>query len=244
MPVRRQEKLSDRISDELLRGILSGAYAGAEYLPSEGELCDVYRVSRATIREAVRSLVERGIVDRQHGRGLKIINKTLEAVTSSLTLMLKSYDVPIKDILETRKFLEVPAVRLAAALANDEDIAAMKAALDRMKDEQTTTEEYTRNDLSFHLQIAKASKNLILQSIFQALTPILVTCIRETLSEGGRPEISMHYHGNIFEAIVQRNPERAAAFMRTHLEATEMMALEHRFGAVGPVEGGGGSPQG
>jgi len=223
MTVIQRAKLSDKITEELLRGILDGSYAGAEYLPSEGELCDVFQVSRATIRDAVRSLVEKGIVERQHGRGLKIINRTLETVTSSFGIMMASYDVPLKDILDIRRFLEVPAARLAAVLASDEDIEVMRVALARMKDAATSIEEYAESDLKFHVQIAKASKNLILQAIFQSLAPVLLDCIRKTIGEHSRPEIDMPYHANIFDAIVQKNPDRAAAFMVTHLEGTEML---------------------
>ncbi len=226
MPVKSGAKLSDKISDELLRGILSGPYVGSDYLPSEAELCEIFKVSRPTIRDAVRILVGRGVVERQHGKGIKIINKTLEAVTSSLEVMMASYEIPIEHILEIRKFLEVPAVRLAAMRADETDVAAMGAALAKMKDMATSREEYVINDLDFHIQIAKAAKNFILQAIFQSLKPILITCIRETLVENKRPEIQMHYHENIYDAIAKRNPDRAEAFMRTHLEATQMLALE------------------
>ncbi len=228
MAVKQRDRLSDKISEQLLNDILKGSYVGAEYLPSEGSLCEIFDASRATVRDAIRSLVERGVVERQHGRGIKIVNRTLEAVTSSLELMMASFEIPLQDVLEIRKFLEVPAVRLAATRATDSDIAAMEAALTKMKDPSIAREEYVKNDLDFHIQIAKASKNFILQAIFQSLAPILVNCIGETLAEDKRPEIQMHYHENIFDAIVKRNPDRAEAFMWTHLEGTQMLALEQR----------------
>jgi GntR family transcriptional repressor for pyruvate dehydrogenase complex len=129
-------------------------------------------------------------------------------------------------VLEVRKIVEVPLAKLAAQRASDEDIHELKVVLDKLKDEKTDKKTYIEEDLNFHLQIAKSSKNLLLQALLLSLRPILLSCIEQTIEAGNRPESQLHYHENIYEAIKSHNPDRAGLFMGTHLEGTEILALK------------------
>jgi GntR family transcriptional repressor for pyruvate dehydrogenase complex len=223
---RSRHKLSDDITNQILDSILSGRYEKQEYLPTEAELCRLYDVSRVTIRDAVRRLEERGLVKSMHGRGTRIINRTQDALASSVELMISSYDISLPTVLEVRKIVEVPLAKLAAQRASDEDIHELKVVLDKLKDEKTDKKTYIEEDLNFHLQIAKSSKNLLLQALLLSLRPILLSCIEQTIEDGNRPESQLHYHENIYEAIKSHNPDRAGLFMGTHLEGTEILALK------------------
>lgn len=223
----RTGKLSNLVMEDLMTKILNGTFTLGSYLPSEGEFCDIYQVSRSTVRDAVRGLEERGIVERQHGKGIKIIDKTEEVVANSLQVMMMSKKATLNQMLEVRRIIEIPAARLAAVNASSEDIKEMKESIENMVDTEVSNEEYVANDLKFHLLVAKASKNVILESIVKALSSQMEECIEVSLSEENRPERTQHYHDEVFKQIVLKNPDKAEKYMRNHLVETEKRVLNY-----------------
>jgi len=223
----RKDKLSDLIKNDIMDRILSGEFKDREYLPTEGELCEIFEVSRATVREAIRGLQEMGFVERQQGIGIKIINKSIEVVSKSLHTMMLRTDADKKAILEVRKIIELQASRMAAERADPEDIEEMKKTIEIMRNAKASISEYAENDLMFHILLAKASKNKILESIMMALTPLVKEIIIITLeSTNFRPELKMSFHEKVLKTIIQRNPDEAEKCMRIHLEATEKMTYK------------------
>jgi GntR family transcriptional repressor for pyruvate dehydrogenase complex len=186
----------------------------------------MYNVSRASVREAIKGLEERGFVERQQGIGIKVINRSIEVASKSLrTMMLRSNASQI-ELLEVRRIIELQTAKLAAERVDEKDIQLLRETIEIMSNEKSTVSEYIDNDLAFHLLLAKASKNKILESILKALKPLLKEAIELTLKDNSRPELTMHFHKKILQQIINKNPEEAKKCMSEHLEATEKMILD------------------
>ncbi len=214
-------KLVDVTSDSIIDMIKLKEYNDRGYLPSEGELALKFDVSHSTIREAVRSLEVRGLVKRQHGKGILVQDTNVEVMTRSLEDMLFMEGDILEDLLDIRMILEPVCAFLAAQKHTDEHIINLKHFISVMEQEDISDEEYYRADLDFHIELAKASGNRIHQAIITAYTPILQELIRESCSSQSRYEPQYHYHRNILEAVASGEAEQAKAHMTVHLGATD-----------------------
>ncbi|GMA64884.1 FadR family transcriptional regulator [Alicyclobacillus fastidiosus] len=222
-PLRSNVKLSEQVQKVLIDKIENGQYAVNEFLPSEAELCDSFGVSRATIREALRGLESRGFVELQHGKGVRVTNKSVQVVMESLRSMIVRCDISMDELLQVRRIVELETVRLAAENATDRELMALEDTLRVMYDSISSDENYIQNDFLFHVLIAKTSGNRILESILLALEPLLKGCIQTTLHVDIRPEVSMNYHQKIFDCVRSKDVAGAVQNMKEHLNATEKM---------------------
>lgn len=222
---KKREKLSHMVMNKIMNEILENEKGNLEYLPTETELTRIYDVSRITVREAVRGLEERGFVERQQGKGVKVINKSIEVVTDSLHHMILRSKSNQLELLEVRKVIEVQTARFAAMRADESDLKALNKAIEGMKNSLGTKEEYMHHDLNFHILVAEASKNTILESIMKALGPLLSEGIMTTLHKGHRPDVSMNFHQNIYEKILAKDIDGAETCMKEHLEETEKLII-------------------
>ena len=118
----KKEKLSEIIKNELIESIINGEFKDKKFLPSEGELSEIYNVSKATIREAIGSLVDLGFIKRLHGIGLKIIDNSIQVASNSLNNMIQRKKASITEILEVRKIIEIQTAKLAAIRADIRDM--------------------------------------------------------------------------------------------------------------------------
>lgn len=216
-------KISDMIMKELMSKILVGEYKPDDFLPTEEVLCKMYNVSRASVREAIKGLEERGFVERQQGIGIKVINKSVEVASTSLRTMILRSNASQMELLEVRKIIELQTAKLAAERSEEKDLRLLKETIEIMNSKKTTDFQYVENDLAFHILVAKASKNKILESILKALKPLLKEAIELTLTNNSRPEITMNFHKKILKQIIDKNPEGAKKCMEQHLDATEKM---------------------
>lgn len=223
MQIKKRNKLSDHIVTELTNAILRGEFEKGSYLPSEGELCIQYDVSRSTIREAVKSLQERGLAERQHGKGILVVNRTMDIVAASIQSMANSFNVEQMQLIDVRSAVEVRTAMLAAENADDQDIREMEKTLAVMNDSSSDIERYLEHDFKFHILVAQASKNKIFEAVLRALEPLLMNEISLTLEGRERPERLFNYHKKILQMIKKNNPDGAKKSMLDHLRATEAM---------------------
>ncbi len=214
-------KLVDVVCDSIIDMIKNKEYDQYGYLPSEGDLAIQLEVSRATIRESVRSLEVRGFLNRRHGKGLEVVNNSVEVMTRSLEdMLIKEADI-MDDLLEIRMVLEPVCAQLATNTATAQDLAEMEECIQIMESLDVSDEDYYTADLRFHCVMARASGNRIHQSIITAYTPVLKQMIVESSPSACRDEQKYHYHKNILEAVKSRDGERAKEQMTIHLRATD-----------------------
>lgn len=214
--------LVERTQQQIVDMIQKQEYDENNYLPSEGELAKRFGVSRVTIREAVKSLEIRGFLKRIHGKGICVLDNSVDAMARSISDMIIQRDCTTDDILEVRQIVEESCARLATLRADEEDMKALAACLKVMEESKVMDDSYYNADLNFHLQLARTTKNNLLIAIVTSYTPMLKKSIIAASQTNYCIEQKFHYHRRIYECICEKNAEKAVECMRVHLSATEI----------------------
>lgn len=213
-------KLVEKVQKGIEEIIINKEYDESRYLPSEGELCKRFDVSRATVREAVRSMEVRGFVKRLHGKGIVVVDNSMNVLTQTLSDVIHRGEGSIVDLIEVRNIIEVEAARLAATRADEKDMAKMEDCLNFMEQSEEMDEGYYKNDLAFHLAMVESSKNVLLFAIIKSFEPLLSEVIVASSQQEVCIERRYGYHRAIFEGIAKKDEKAAAKAMKRHLKAT------------------------
>ena len=201
-----------RLEDE----ILSGRLVVGQKLPSERELAEQHGVSRPVVREAIRGLIERNLVEVLPGRGAYVRAARMTDAAWGMDALLRRHQATARDVVEARTMLESTAAELAATRAQPAELAAMANALDRF-DRADGLIEQARYDLAFHLAIARAAGNPVIETMFGAITGLAIELMLRSLGDPEVSRVSVPYHRTIHEAIAARDPRLARAAMADHL---------------------------
>ncbi len=207
-----KEDMAERLELELLSGHLA---PGAK-LASERQLAERFRVSRPMVREVLRTLEERGLIEVRPGRGAFVRRSDPAASVRPFDTAYRQRKPTPRDLVQARLMLERETARLAAENATDQDVAAMEAALARC-DQARDVVSRARADLDFHAAVARASRNPVIETMFGSITSLVFELMMRSLSD---PEISrkgLPYHERVLAAIKKRDPEAATAAMEGHL---------------------------
>lgn len=221
MSALRRVKLYEQVSERLERRIRDQDVAPGQELPSERELMKEFGVGRPAVREALFNLQNMGLVELKAGARAKVAAPDAKAVVGSLggsARYLISAPDGMRHFQEARTFFECGLARDAAARAGEDDISALRAALDANRESIGDVRRFEQTDVAFHYAIATIPKNPIYAVMHQAIIEWLMEQRHITLSYPGQNRIAYEAHAAIFEAIAAGDPERAAAVMREHLE--------------------------
>jgi len=215
-----QESLAARCEAALTETLLSGQVAPGDYLPPEQELCAQLGVGRSTLREAVGTMVAKGLLEKRHGVGIRVVERSSQAAGSMLALLLQRGQVTAAELLEARRLYEVQAARWAAERADDPGRHAISDALARMAAAGHDHEAFAEADLAFHFAVAKASGNRVLALMVEAIRAPLREAILASLQDAFQPQTTMAYHAGILDAIVAGDRRAAGEAMARHLDDT------------------------
>jgi DNA-binding FadR family transcriptional regulator len=199
--------------DLLGEAIVSGRYAVGASLPPEPVLCTELGVSRTVVREAVKSLIAKGLVST----GPKVGTRVLASDAWNwfdpdvITWHAKAGLTPefLRDLQDLRRVVEPAAVRLAAERATTQDIAEIEAAFEGMRRAVEEGGDYVTFDLRFHQGLLKACRNRMLVQMSKALSALLRTSFEISTSRKDGPRNSLHLHRAVLDAVIARNPARA-----------------------------------
>jgi GntR family transcriptional regulator, transcriptional repressor for pyruvate dehydrogenase complex len=214
----RTSRLYEQIVQQIEDSIRKGTLKTGDQLPAERDLAQRFGVSRTAVREAVKALREKGLVEAYSGRGTFITNGTSQAIRQSLDLMIKigQQDGSIH-LAELRAILEPEIAALAATRVEESHIAAMREAFGVMDRAQEDPVAYIEADLDFHLALAEAAANPLILSLIDSIVGLLrEQRIRIFYVEGG-PERGQLHHKRILDAIEQRDAAKARTAMQAHL---------------------------
>jgi GntR family transcriptional repressor for pyruvate dehydrogenase complex len=206
------------VQARLQEQITAGDYKPSERLPSESELCRAFGVSRPVIREALMSLQALGLTTSQPGIGTFIVSDSVR-----VPLLLGRYSPA--HVREVRRCIEIPAVRLSAERRTDRDIGEIAGMLARMDDADNPAYR-NQLDASFHIAIAHASGNPLIVKLVEDLRSVLEEHSLVAARRRYRRGAASQEHRAIYEAIVERDPDAAAAAMEAHLAAAERSFAE------------------
>lgn len=211
-----------------IRGlILSGQLKPGDRLPSERKLAEKFNLSRGNVRMAIQKLEFYGILKTLPQSGTVVAGLGITAFEGLISDMLKIEDNDFASLVETRVLLESKAARLAAIRRTDEDIKAIKEAM-QAHDAAAMTSQAVEEDLLFHIKIAEASKNNVLKSLMVIITPdIIKSFIDLNVCENGRSVNSIEEHKVILDAIVRQDPVAAERAMKDHLKDVLEFSLKN-----------------
>lgn len=215
----QSSKVFEQIAEQIESRILSGELRSGDRLPTERELAEQFHASRTAVREAMKSLAQKGLVNMRPGRGTIVIDGTTQAVRHSLDLMMKFGQAgDSTNLVEVRGIFEPEIAALAAARATDEEIAAMREAVAIMDANLRNADLYIRADNDFHQALAKATQNSLILTLVNSIVVLLSEQRKQIFTVDGGPERGQIHHKHILETIIQRNPEAARDAMRAHLQ--------------------------
>lgn len=210
-----KQSLPKQISIQIEKAIKDGIFKVGEKIPSEPELVKSFEVSRNTIREAIQSLIQAGVLESRQGNGTYVLtNDRFEA--NILTRLSSSR---ISEVHEVRVSLEKEIVKLAALRRTQEDLINIKKALDEKNSIKDNIQENSKADLEFHLCIAKACHNSIFYDLYKSISQYICTSIQERLELTFMEEENIAaLHTDLYEAIFSQDTKKAQEIINKILE--------------------------
>ncbi|MBP2708605.1 FadR family transcriptional regulator [Microbispora sp. RL4-1S] len=234
---RRPANLAKAVTAELVERIVRGVHPPESALPREADLCETFSVSRTVVREAVKILQEKGLVQVRQGFGTIVMPPVNWDMLDELVLAAAiSEDETLStldDLVVTRRLLESDMANVAARLADQETVDRLRALVERMDECVEDPLMYADHDRAFHDTIMRVSGNRIARGVVRSLESQAINTARYT----GRTERSLCVasnlgHRRIYERIAAHDPAGASEAMFTHI--TEAW-LVRRTGQTDPV---------
>lgn len=218
-PVRNNQSHSDRIIEQITDALLRGEIKPGERLPPERDLALQFSVSRTVVRDAVKMLAGRGILEVRHGSGIYVAVDD-ETVLERLT-QVNLQDALLSDLFEVRKILETEAAGLAALRRTQHHVDRLRGLIADARVHADNVALVSARDAELHLTLAKASKNLIIVKLMLTVLDLLSHGREQTLSIADRIEQSLAEHERIVDAVDEKNAAHARAAMLAHLDSVE-----------------------
>jgi GntR family transcriptional repressor for pyruvate dehydrogenase complex len=201
-----------RLEEELVG---DGVRPGTK-LPSERQLAVRFGVSRPFVREALRSLVERGLIEISPGRGAFVRAVRMSDVVRPLDALYRRQKTTPRDLVEARLTLEREAAGLAAHRAEPDELNAMERVLERF-DRTDDLIERARCDIAFHSLIARMSHNPVIETMFTSIASLTFELMLRSLGDPAVSRDGLPYHREIADAIRGRDPDHARKAIEGHL---------------------------
>lgn len=226
--------LPRKVVERILRMIADGEIKVAESLPNENDLAEQLGVSRMALREATQVLKVLGVIKSVPGRGTVILPTAPYATFEQLSLLLSIAPESLLHMLEARAVVERAAARLAAERASEEEVAALRASLERQEELANDPENWPREDARFHTLLVAASQNPVLAQMLNSIAGPLESGRRGTAAIPGRLAKALEFHRRLVAAIAAHDPERAEQLMSDHLKdvAADVRALAGTGGST------------
>ncbi len=222
-PSRRPVQKSAAVAERLEKAILGGKFALGDRLPSEAELGERFGASRTVIREALKRLNARGIVQTINGSGSYVSSVTVGDLQASLqrytAMMQPGHD--FTELFDLRILLEAGAAAMLAESGDAAAHAAVAAAIAEMDAVRDDVPRFADADINFHLGVVKATGNSLLMAIHAAIEPLMRRLASEMYRDTRKTDGIFAEHRKILDAITGRDPDAAAQAMRSHLSASK-----------------------
>jgi len=189
-------------------------------LPSEQELSGRFNVSRTVIREALKVLKERGLIDPRNGGGSYISRPNTDNISSVLNRIITMDNISNDDLHNMRLILETAAGRLAAVHIKNEEMEHLEYILKQMLDTTLPLEQRISYDADFHTTIARASGNMLVGMFVEVMTILLKKYMIKGVSGPSGMKRTSAQHRNVLEALKSRDPLAAETAIEEHLAAS------------------------
>src|SRR3989441_4879639 len=222
----RTSRLYEQIVQQVEESVRKGVLKTGDKLPAEREMAEQFGVSRTAVREAVKALREKGLVEAYSGRGTFVTDGTSQAIRQSLDLMIKiGQPDGSTHLAELRAILEPEIAALAATRVEEQHVATMRDAVAVMDRARHDPDAYIEADLDFHLALAEAAANPLILSLIDSIVGLLREQRMRIFKVPGGPERGQVHHKRILDAMERRDAEKAREAMKAHLEQVRQDSL-------------------
>ncbi|MEW5977487.1 MAG: FadR/GntR family transcriptional regulator [Acidobacteriota bacterium] len=218
--------LVDQVLHQLESLVLDGVVGPGGRLPTEKEMSLKLGVSRSVVREAIRQLIAKGLVEARVGSGIYVRDLGSHLVTEPIKMLFRSRHFNTEAIMEVREVLEVKIAGLAAERAEAKDLEALQANVEALQNRKLTPAEYAEIDVSFHNILATACGNPLFVVLVSSISHVMINVrLRAfSLDDAKTVDRAVFYHSHILERIKARDVEGARRAMEEHLvEARDTM---------------------
>jgi GntR family transcriptional repressor for pyruvate dehydrogenase complex len=209
--------LVDDAADKIRKMIFEGVIQPGEMLPSRKELADQFDVGISTIHEAIKSLHSVGLVESRPGKGTWVRQDAMESVIHPSFITNRFGSIDVETIYEARLMLEVALAELAAKKASPEEISEIRRRFDAAQEVIHDDEEFARRDWDFHMAIAKAGKNVLIETFYNLSREMLLEFIIDIIKLPSVKEDASSYHRVQVEAIENHNVEGSRKAAQDHM---------------------------
>jgi GntR family transcriptional repressor for pyruvate dehydrogenase complex len=222
----RHEPVSADVTRKLLEWLLSGGVEPGERIASERQLTEALGVGRSAVREAIKTLNALGLLDVRQGSGTYLAASSSGLLPKVIEWGLLLGERSARDLMESRRLLEVDIAGLAAERRDDEAMAALRTAFGKMQTAGGDIPAYVEADVEFHLALANASGNQVLADVLRSIRSLLDVWARRVLEAAGETASSLKMHEPILKAVAKGDPDAARSAMRRHMERAERRLRE------------------
>jgi GntR family transcriptional regulator, transcriptional repressor for pyruvate dehydrogenase complex len=218
-------RIHEDVFQQIRQLIKEGRLRARDQLPSERELAETFKVSRTSVREALRALETQGLIVSRTGTGNFVVDLPVESLIGPLARLLIDEKKALADVFEMRKLIEPHIAALAAERATRSDVAQLKRIVAKQTEAVDRGESGVDADAELHLLISRATRNQALQKLVSGLMELLSRSREESLQTEQRRESSIATHRRIVVAIEQHDGARARSEMLRHIEQVEESVL-------------------
>ncbi len=226
-PIERMT-VSEEISKKLIDLINSGALRPGDKLPSERELMEQLHVSRASIREALRSLSLAGLLETHPGNGTYVSECFSSLIADQVEWSALLGEKDFLELVEVREPLEIQAAGLAAERATVTQLEELRQAIERLRTNPGDVEQEVVADLAFHTIIAEMARNRVLYRLTLSLRNLLREYLKRATAATRMNMSTVEEHQAILEAIEEGDEAKARQAMIRHLHISRQLALSGR----------------
>jgi GntR family transcriptional regulator, transcriptional repressor for pyruvate dehydrogenase complex len=217
-----RSRLSDRVAAEIERQILRGDLDAGAVMPTEPELGELFGVSRTVVRDAIRTLQARGLLDVQAGRGTTVLPPSDDTLSRTLLALLMRSDLSMGEVMDARAALEIDLIPRAATRATDEQRETIADYLARLE-QAVADEDWTRAneaDLGFHLALLRATGLPALAIMLRPLQLVIMICSRPVQARR-RASWQVELHRAVCDALLAGDGDALRQALRQHFSYTE-----------------------
>lgn len=214
----QSSRLYEQIVEQIEQSVQRGDLKPGDQLPAERELAEQFGVSRTAVREAVKALREKGLVEAYPGKGTFITSGSSNPMRQSIDRMMRSAQVDAtSSLVEVREILEPEIAALAAVRATEENLNSLRESVAVMDAAKRDPDAYIEADLDFHLELAEAAANPLILSLIDSIVGVLREQRMRIFEVEGGPDRGQYHHKRILEAMEHQDAEGAREAMRAHL---------------------------
>ncbi len=215
-----REKKSRLIFNGILEDIKSNKLKKGEVLPSEADYARQYNCGRGSVREAMQVLEFLGMLRKQAGVGTTVENFSLDSVFNPAGIYFELDSSVMMQVVEFREIFEEIITQKLCSNIEKEDLEAVEEilALNKFYFERNNYEKYSEYDYKFHRALAYATRNIVIENIFNLIFPFLKYMTDENIKNPQNLDETLRDHSDLIESIKNRDARQAKKVIGRHIE--------------------------